>query len=81
MSKMGIKKGRFHPAYFFNDWNAWANTDEGKAELKEKQEKDRKLMEARKIRIKETARAALKDPQFLTTTQRNAYRKVLNEDA
>ena len=70
MNDMGMRNGRWHPRWQYEDWNKWANTDEGKLELREKQEESRKIIEARKKRIIETAKQALKKPHFLTEIQR-----------
>ena len=80
MNKMGYRNGRCHPIWQFEDWNERANTDEGKLELKERAEKDRKFMEARRKRIIDTAKQALKKPHFLTEIQRKEYRRVLDEN-
>ena len=80
MNDMGMRNGRWHPKWQYEDWNKWANTDEGKLELREKQEESRKIIEARKKRIIETAREALKKPNFLTEIQRKEYRRVLDEN-
>ena len=48
MNDMGMRNGRWHPRRQYEDWNKWANTDEGKLELREKQEECRKIIEARK---------------------------------
>ena len=80
MNEMGYRNGRWHPIWQFEDWNKWANTDEGKLELKERAEKDRKFMEARRKRIIDTAKQALKKPHFLTEIQRKEYRRVLDEN-
>ena len=75
-NKLGYRNGRYHPGWFHQDWIKWSKTEQGKAELKESSDENKRLIKIRNERIDYEKELARSD---LTTLQRQHYSKKLKQ--